>query len=290
MEPFKILDGAIGSELIRRGVTLPEHTWSADSNIKYPDIVGNIHREYVDAGADYITTNTFRTTPRAYKKTGNKMPESSAKSSLYKAVELAKYSACNSVQVIGSIAPLEDCYLPDLFPGKDVAISEFSKLGKWLTDAGVDILLFETMNSAKETEAAIISVQNSGLPIWISFVLKDDYHLLSGDCLIETLNLLKDSPIDTVLINCNPLDRSILAAENIVSNWPHKWGAYPNLGVGEPSSDGYIIHYEKMDRFLSTLEKIIALGPSVIGGCCGSSSYHISKLFKLREQFDCIHQ
>ena len=74
MTPFTILDGAMGTELIKRGLTLPKHIWSADANIHHPKLVQLIHKEYIDAGADYITTNTFRTTPRAYAKariTGN---------------------------------------------------------------------------------------------------------------------------------------------------------------------------------------------------------------------------
>ena len=219
MEPFKILDGAMGSELIRRGLTLPLHIWSADANFSNPNMVEKIHREYIDAGANYITANTFRTTPWAYKKTGVKEPETTAKSSLSKAIELAKKAAGNSVGVIGSIAPLEDCYLPDLFPGMDVAVTEFFKLGEWHLEAGVDILLLETMNSISETEAALIGIQNWGLPIWVSFVLMDEDHLLSGDRLIDTLNLIKDYPVDIVLFNCNPLDRTVMAVENVVHNF-----------------------------------------------------------------------
>ena len=156
MFPFKILDGAMGSELIKRGLVLHEHTWSADANINHPDLIEQIHREYIDAGADFITTNTFRTTPRAYAKTGlgNLNSEESvykAKTSLEKAVELAKRAAISSTRIIGSMAPLEDCYKPNLFPGKDIAVSEFSLLGNWLIDAGVDLLVFETMNSLAES-------------------------------------------------------------------------------------------------------------------------------------------
>ena len=68
MSTFKILDGAMGSELIRWGMELPEHIWSAAANLTNPELVLEIHREYVDAGADYITANTFRTTPRAFDK------------------------------------------------------------------------------------------------------------------------------------------------------------------------------------------------------------------------------
>ena len=70
MISFNILDGAMGSELIKRGFRLPDHIWSAEINRTNPDIVRQIHKEYIIAGADFITTNTFRTTPRAYRKTG----------------------------------------------------------------------------------------------------------------------------------------------------------------------------------------------------------------------------
>ena len=294
MVPFKILDGSMGSELINRGLILPEHIWSADANITSPDMVEKIHSEYVAAGADYITANTFRTTTRAYKKTvgrrgagyRNHDAALAARTSLHKGVELAKNVASNYVKVAGSIAPLEDCYSPDLFPCVDVAIAEFNQLGEWLTKAGVDILLLETMNSIVETEAALIGTRNLGLPVWVSFVLKDSRHLLSGDSLTDAFNRIKDYAIDTVLLNCNTLDLTLVATEILVTDCPHKWGVYPNLGIGDPSPDGHILNCEKMDRFLSTMKKIIALGPSVMGGCCGSSPHHISKLFELKRQAD----
>ena len=95
MASYKILDGAMGSELIKRGLSLPNHIWSADANIKYPEMVQQIHQEYINAGADYITANTFRTTARAYEKVefgGRDAGDSAreAKTSLNKAVELAK--------------------------------------------------------------------------------------------------------------------------------------------------------------------------------------------------------
>jgi len=288
MERFKIMDGAMGSELIRRGLALPKNIWSANSNITSPDIIQNIHKEYVDVGAEYITTNTFRTSPRTYLKTGVGEENSIrlAKDSLLKAVAIAQDAADASAKVLGSIAPLEDCYTPNLFPGSDIAISEFSRLGKWLANAGVDILLLETMNSIAETEAALVGIQGLGLPIWVSFVLRDGDHLLSGDSLIDAQNLVAGYPVNTILLNCNPLDRTVKAAENLASNWPHKWGVYPNLGIGEPASDGHVLRYEKMDRFLSSMKKMIKFSPSVLGACCGSSFKHIAKLFELRKQND----
>jgi len=281
------MDGAIGSELIKRGLTLPEHIWSADANIKYPEMVQQIHQDYINAGADYITANTFRTTARAYEKVefrgrdaGDSVKE--AKTSLNKAVELAKKAANDSVLVIGSIAPLEDCYMPQLFPGKDIALSEFFKQGESLSKAGINILLLETMNSISETEAGLIALQNIKQPLWVSFVLKDENHLLSGDSLIDALNLLTDYQVDVVLLNCNPLIRTMMAVDNIVDNWPGSWGIYPNLGKGSLSSSGDIVEHETMKKYISIIDRSIHLGASIVGACCGSSPRHIAEIKKLQ--------
>ena len=292
MSTFKILDGAMGSELIRWGMELPEHIWSAAANLTNPELVLEIHREYVDAGADYITANTFRTTPRAFGKLDSLVVEFvevnkkdaviKSRNSLFTAVELAKEAARNSVKVLGSIASLEDCYSPELFPGKNTAITEFRQLGGWLSDAGVDILLLETMNSIAEAEAGLIALQSFELPIWVSFVMKDDEHLLSGDLLLDALTLLQDHSVNTVLLNCNPLQRTEKAMILLTENWTGKWGIYPNLGIGEPSPNGRITKYESMEKFTALMEKAIDLGASVVGACCGSTPEQIGELSKIK--------
>ena len=281
MASFKIMDGAMGSELIRKGLTLPKHIWSAEANIMSPDVVKIIHREYIDAGADYITTNTFRTTPRAYQKTEID-DKKAAKNSLLCAVELAKEAADNTTKVIGSIAPLEDCYTPEFFPGKNVAISEFIQLGKWLAIAKVDILLLETMNSLVETESALIGIETLDLPIWVSFVLKDADHLLSGDSMVDTLEMIKHYSVDCIMLNCNSLDLTVTAVEKLVDNCHGDWGIYPNLGRGEPSADGYISSHESMEKYLFLIQHALDLGASVVGACCGSSPKHIAEIKKLQ--------
>lgn len=284
MVRYKIMDGAMGSELIKRGLVLSEHVWSADANITKPNMVEKIHREYVGAGAEYITTNTFRTTPRAYMKTGvtNQQSVRMAKGSLFKAVAIAQSAAGSSAKIIGSIAPLEDCYSPGLFPGRESSVAEFSQLGKWLTAAGVDILLLETMNSIAETESALMGIENLAPPIWVSFVLKDENHLLSGNTIINALDVVKQYSVDCIMFNCNPLDRTLMAVEKLVDNCSNKWGVYPNLGIGDPSPYGNIHNYEKMDCFRATMKKIIELEPHILGACCGSSPEHIANLFRLR--------
>ena len=277
MAIINILDGAMGSLFIKRGISLPKHIWSAQLNLEAREVVYKIHREYIDAGADYITTNTFRTTPRAYMKLGLSQNESEiiARASLNSAVVIAKDAAKKQVKILGSIAPLEDCYTPELFPGKEDAKAEFKQLGEWLYDAKIDIFLIETMNSITEAETCIKAIKEYKLPIWISFVLRDDKHILSGESLRDAISMASEHEIQCFLLNCNPIKRTEKALEIVSKKWNKEWGIYPNLGVGEPDPDGIIdIIYSDKD-FIDLINNAISKGARVVGGCCGSEPKHI---------------
>jgi len=267
----------MGSELIRRGETLPNHIWSADSNFNNPELVYQIHKDYIDAGSDFITTNTFRTTPRAYRKTGLSKIDSTAMAhrSLKIAVRLANKAANDKLKILGSIAPLEDCYKPELFPSEEIAKNEFRQIGGWLVDEGINIFLIETMNSVSETRACLDAVLKFEIPIWVSFVLKNSRQLLSGEKLVDALRMIENYDVACVLLNCNPLHRTIDAMNIVAKNWKGMWGVYPNLGIGEPSPDGIINQIYSDEEYISVIDKSITLGANMVGGCCGSSIKHI---------------
>ena len=280
MTDLKLLDGAMGSEFIRRGEILPPHTWSADVNLTNPDLLYGIHQEYVNAGVDYLTTNTFRTTPRAYQKTGLSYKEaySTAKISMHNAVQMARKASNNSIKILGSIAPLEDCYSPDLFPGPDLATKEFSVIAEWLADERIDIFLLETMNNILETKTCLDVVEKYKLPIWVSFNLLDSDHIQSGESLKDAIKMVDKFSVDCVLLNCNPLNRTFSALETLARYCSGKWGIYPNLGVGEPSPDGIIKDYHSDAEFIDLTKNAVKLGATVVGGCCGSNPKHIELL------------
>ena len=152
-----ILDGAMGTELIRKGVDLPLPLWSAEANLTHPDIVMNIQRDYVAAGVDILTTNTFRTTSYTYRKAGysKEKAKERARDSLMSAVDLARQAAGETVNVAGSITALEDCYIPELYPGKCAAEDIYGEIIEWFNEAGVDFLLFETMGNLDEIHIAL---------------------------------------------------------------------------------------------------------------------------------------
>ena len=281
MGSIEIIDGAMGSEFIKRGIQLPPHIWSAQLNLEKSELVKAVHEEYINAGANYITTNTFRTTPRAYKKLGlsNKEAEILANASLNNAIKIAQEVAFKKVKVLGSIAPLEDCYTPELFPGTKCAQKEFSQIAKWFYDKDIDIFLLETMNSIDEAQCCLEVINEYNIPIWISFVLLDNNHILSGEKLEDAINMVSSFNVDYFLINCNPLDKTEHALKVIANNWRKKWGIYPNLGIGEPSADGNIQNIYSDKEFINLIKKALNLNASVIGGCCGSNPEHI-KLIK----------
>src|SRR5882672_5942861 len=138
-----VLDGATGTELARRGVDTRGALFSAAAFATGPSIVREVHRDYAKAGAQVVTANTFRTNPR---KAGRQWREWTAL-----AVKLAKESGA---LVAGSIAPVEDCYLPELRPPPEVALAEHRQFARALAEAGCDLLLVETVNARDEGLAA----------------------------------------------------------------------------------------------------------------------------------------
>ena len=162
MSKIKLLDGAMGTVLIDNGEKLPQHTWSSPINLSNPKLIYDIHSDYIRSGSQYITTNTFRTTIRAYKKTGLSYKEAKklSKKSLLAAVSIAQKAAKKKIKVLGSIAPLEDCYKPRLFPNRDIAKIEFKEIGCMLYKAQIDGFILETMNSIIETITCLEAIKD----------------------------------------------------------------------------------------------------------------------------------
>src|SRR5215472_11746344 len=143
----------MGTELGRRGVVCDLPLWSARALWAAPEVVLAIHRDEVAAGAEILTTNTFRTHRRTLAKEGR---GSEAARWTRTAVSLAREAAKSSgrdVYVVGSISPLEDCYRPDLVPEDSELAAEHGEQVETLSAAGVDGLLVETQNTVRELAA-----------------------------------------------------------------------------------------------------------------------------------------
>ncbi len=273
-----IMDGAMGTVLKDRGLKLPLPLWSAEANITDPEIVSAVHRDYVSAGADIIGSNTFRTTTWTYRKAGYspKRAQERARSSLMAAVELARDASPKIVG--GSITSIEDCYEPSLFPGRGIAEDTYGENVNWFVDAGVDVILFETMGHLDEIEIALNTVKNIGSKIWLSLIVKDKDHLLSGHPMIDVYKLAENQ-IDCLMLNCNTIEKTDQTLQLMIDDWGSAWGVYPNLGINEPEPDGEIETKVDRDYFENIIVKYLKMKPKIIGSCCGSSPIH-TKIIK----------
>jgi len=273
----RLIDGAMGTELMRAGLDLPLPIWSGDVNLTHPDYVRRIHEAYLTAGADILTTNTFRATPRAYRNNGYEEHEAIQRSheSLERAVELARQTAGADIIVAGSIAPLEDCYEPDLFPGIEFAQREFRELAIWLQDAGIDVILFETMGSWPEIKTALSATVDLQIPRWLSLILKNSNTLLDGTDLLNVLSEIKDYGIEMVLLNCSLCSVTADAVDLLLTNWKGAWGVYPNVGVAMPTKEGVIEEKLTIKEFSKEINTYLTSGANVVGGCCGSNPDYI---------------
>src|SRR5687768_5990580 len=140
----------MGSDLDRRGLRMSLPLWSAVGLLERPDLVRQIHLENLLAGADIITTDTFRTTARTLRKAGldpGRAPELDALA-VRLAAEARTEAAIPEAWIAGSIAPLEDCYLPTFETPSDVALAEHQAQAGSLAAAGVDLIMVETMPTA----------------------------------------------------------------------------------------------------------------------------------------------
>ena len=115
---------------------------------------------------------------------------------------------------------------------------------------------------------------------WLSLILKDSSHLLSGHTLSSAYELI-NKKVDCLLLNCNTLAKSSQAITNLKTDWKENWGIYPNLGESEPESDGTIQQKIDNDLFSTMISKFISQSPAIIGSCCGSSPKHTLMIKKI---------
>ena len=274
-----IINGAMGTELMDQGIMLPLPLWSAQANTGQPQIVQNIHQKYVDAGADIITTNTFRTTTWSYRRAGYspKRAQRKAKESLMKAIDLGR--SVSPKILAGSITSINDCYEPGKFPGKSIAEDSYGETLEWFTEAGVEHIFLETMGHLEEIKIAIDASKNIS-ELYLSLIIKDKEHLLSGHLIEDVFPIVNDK-ISCLMLNCNTIDITNRVLDSFINNWNSKWGVYPNLGLTKPEPDGKMIQKVDDDEFERTMISYIKKSPTIIGACCGSSPKHIRKIKNL---------
>lgn len=271
-----VLDGATGTELHRRGVDTSLPLWSARALLVAPQVLRQIHADYLAAGAELLTANTFRTHARNLRAAGL---EHRAAQLTYEAVQLARQVAGDAAYVAGSQAPLEDCYAPERAPDDDTLAREHERMARHLAQAGVDLILLETHNSIREAVAAARAAANTGVPFWVSFVLGSDGRLLSGQPLREAAQAVLELGPMALLVNCCPADVVPAAMRELAAAAGHMpRGAYANIGRPDPQHGWINTDAQHPDVYARHAQAWFDAGARLIGGCCGTTPAHIAHL------------
>ena len=287
--PALVLDGPMGTELAARGVPTPLPGWSAHAVHENPDAVRAIHADYARAGARVHTACTFRTTQRAIGEHWQTLAQSAVRLARQGALDGSPADASPPI-IAGSIAPLEDCYRPDLSPARtdpDTARFEHAALASVLVEAGCDLLLVETFPHVGELLIAVEEAVRAGksgkdvtdaMPVWASLTPGYLCDLLTPSELAAGAARAIDAGAAAVLVNCVPAARALEYVQALVSvakDTPV--GVYANAGSAQHSK-GWTTDPIAAERYADLAADWLQAGASIIGGCCGTGPTHIAQL------------
>jgi S-methylmethionine-dependent homocysteine/selenocysteine methylase len=276
----RVLDGATGTELERRGVPTGLPMWSAPALLDHPEVVERIHDEYVEAGVDLLTTNTFRTQRRALAAGGLGDRALELTTVAVRLARRASAGATGRVLVLGSAPTLEDCYRPDLVPADDALAREHGEHAENLVAAGVDAILVETMNTAREAVAAARAARSAGAPAIVSFVCWDGARLLSGEPLASAIEMAAALDPVAVAVNCLP-PSNVEACLTTLGAAGLPFGVYANLGEPDDESGGFTRSEDVApEAFAASASHWIEAGARFVGGCCGTTPAHLRAVVK----------
>jgi S-methylmethionine-dependent homocysteine/selenocysteine methylase len=264
----QILDGAIGTELGERGFSLDAPRWSAQVIADAPDTLAEVHAAYAQAGATLHTANTFRTQPRAFGEGWLVALDS--------AVRIAREAAGPGNVLLGSLAPVMDCYRPDLSPG-EAARHEHRSVATALARSGVDVLLCETFTHGPEALVAVEEAMATGLPVWLSLSAGPFAELLTPAELVEIGRDAASIGVSRVLVNCVAASETV-AYVDAIATLAVPTGVYANAGREDEGLGWGATGPKAAEAYANFAGRWIDSGASVIGGCCGTGPSHIRAL------------
>lgn len=269
-----LLDGATGTELERRGVRSDLPLWSSWGLLEAPETLREIHADYLRAGADALTAATFRTHARSLAAAGLAGRAAELTALAVRLAREAAEAARRPAFVLGSAAPLEDCYHPERVPDEAALAREHAAHARHLVAAGADAILAETMNTRREGVAAARAAREAGAEVLVSLVCGADARLLSGEPLAEALDALAAFAPLAVGVNCLP-PGAVAACLGPLRESGRPFLVYANLGApGAPlsadprdaSPEAYAAHALGWVR----------AGAACVGGCCGTTPAHVA--------------
>ena len=272
-----VLDGGMGQELINRGVSGQGVLWSAKALFDNPAAVRAVHEDYIRAGADVITTNSYACIRNNFEPLGllDRLGEMNRLAAML--AREARDKTGKNVLIAGSMGPQYGSYRPDLVRSYDETEALYREQAGFLAPF-VDLFICETMSCIREARAALTAALSTGKPVWLSWSVGDsgEARLRSGESIRAAWDDIDGMGVDAVLLNCSPpeaigrvlpelvalSDVPVGAYANAFTPIPEKWDFHGETSI--PPSRTDVTPEAYADHAAGWLES----GARIIGGCC----------------------
>ncbi len=266
-----VFDGAMGTMIYERGVFI--NTCFDELSLSNPKLISQIHRDYVEAGAEVIETNTFGANRIALRPYG--LSEKVVEINRH-AVRIAREVAGDSIYVAGAVGP---CVRPDqIMPDEHAAEVEdaFAEQIGALAAEGVNLVILETFTHLKEIRLAARVARRLGAPVLASFALNDRGETAVGMKASAIARALSaDGNVDAVGINCGTGPAGVFdALHSVLPEVGKPVVVMPNAGFPRDVG-GRMIYLTSPEYFTEYAKKYIEMGVRGVGGCCGTTPAHI---------------
>jgi len=285
-----LLDGGMGRELKSRGIDVLTAIWSAKALITAPDTVRQVHQDFIAAGADIITTNTYGIIRSNLAKVGLEDQFEELNVLACTLAGQARRGSEATVMIAGSLPPLAGSYRPDLVGEVEDILPLYMEQAELLAPY-VDLILCETMSSAAEGRAAALAACQTGKPVWVAWTLHEDRsgNLRSDETITLAAEFLSDLPVSGFLVNCCAPESITKALPQLVATGVDYVGGYANTFQpipedwnleGDKQTDGALDLRSDLDpqSYADYVGRWLQAGANVVGGCCGTGPAHISKI------------
>ena len=284
-EKLILIDGGMGQELIYRSKIKPDNLWSARVMLDNYNLVVDLHKDFIKAGAEAITLNTYSVTPQKLKRNNLEDMFNTLKKSAIKAANQAIHSSETEkkIQLLGCLPPLIMSYKASIGMEKKEAIETYQRIVD-IQQPFVDIFCCETVCSIEEAIIVTEVALQSDKKVWLSFCVKeeDGATLRSGEKLEDALKEFDTSEVNSFLVNCAPPE-AISKSINVMKNFSKPFGGLPNgfetvnfLDVGNDVSILEKRNDFSIDKFVQDMLSYIRNNASIVGGCCEVSPEYIS--------------
>ena len=273
-EHIYLFDGAMGTMLYAKGVFI--NKCYDELNLRSPEIVLEVHKQYVRAGAEVLETNTYGANRVKLRTFGI---EDDLRDINLRAVELARKAAGDSVYVAGAIGPLGIRIEPYGPTALEEAREFFREQATALRDGGVDLFILETMSNIAEIEQGLLAIREiCTLPIIAQMTIGNDGLTIYGDTPRTIAERLDRAGADVIGLNCSVgPDVMLDAVEEISSVTAKKISCQPNAGLPREVG-GRQMYMASPDYMAKYAKRLIHKGVKFLGGCCGTTPEHIKMM------------